>query len=419
MLSAVVLAGAWTAAAQAGLERLTFDQAVARALERNPTVAQAAQAILRAQALLDQSKSVFHPALYGNVGTVILDAERGFDGNVTQPRTQSAFSATLSYRFLAAAGWAAKNQAGDQVGIARISAQETRRQVALTAAQAYLAVVAAQRQRDIAVRNLETARALDEYARARLEAGKGSRLNHVRSTQERASAEGRLQATELLVRQAQEALGIAVFADVPVDANGDPEMRPAAPPSSDAWLMQRPDVRLLAAEAQAADRVVRDAWKDWFPTGVASFTPQYVTPPGFFEPARTWRAVLQLEVPIYDATLGPAKRISIADRESARIRLDALKLQARAELRLAQEAVLRSEQVVEKDRLAAESAAEALRITEAAYRAGAASNIEVVEAQQAARNSEILLALAEDRVRQARLDLLVALGEFPQSLGGD
>ncbi|HEY6553822.1 MAG TPA: hypothetical protein VI669_10735, partial [Vicinamibacteria bacterium] len=38
----------------APLERLTFDEAVRRAGERNPTVGQAAQAILRAQALRDQ-----------------------------------------------------------------------------------------------------------------------------------------------------------------------------------------------------------------------------------------------------------------------------------------------------------------------------------------------------------------------------
>ena len=64
-------------------------------------------------------------------------------------------------------------------------------------------------------------------------------------------------------------------------------------------------------------------------------------------------------------------------------------------------------------RVAAENAGEALRITEIAYRAGATTNIEVVQAQQDARNAEIAGAVAEDRLRQARLDLLVALGRFP------
>jgi outer membrane protein TolC len=179
-------------------------------------------------------------------------------------------------------------------------------------------------------------------------------------------------------------------------------------------LGARPDVRLFEAQAQAAERVARDAWTSWMPTAPASFTPQYVTPAGFFEPAKTWRAVLQVQVPLYDGTLGAGRRVKLADRETARVRLDAVTVQARAEVRLAQEAVVRTRQIVDTSRRAAESAAEALRITEVAYRAGAASNIEVVQAQQTARNTEIVFALAEDRLRLARLDLLVALGQFPR-----
>ena len=414
----VTLARVMPAAAQtdaAPLERVTFEEAVRRALERNPTVGQASQAVLRAQALLDQARSVFRPSVNGAVGTTVLDAARGFDGNITQPRTQASFSGTASYPVLAASRWAAAKQAADQVGIARISAEETHRQIAFLAAESYLAVVATEHQRDIAVRNRDTARALEEYARARLEAGQGSRLNHVRASQERATNDGLIQLVELSVRQSQEALGIAIFADGPVDAAGEPEIELApAPSDADAWLARRPDVRLLTAQVQAADRVVRDTWKSWLPTATAAFSPQYVTPAGFFEPANTWRAFVQLQIPIYDGTLGAARRLRIADRETARLRLDAVKVQARSEVRFAQEAVTRNEQIVVSSREAAESAREALRITEIAYKAGATTNIEVVQAQQTARNAEVVEALAEDRLRQARLDLLVALGQFPR-----
>jgi outer membrane protein TolC len=412
----VALAFAVPAAAQSepALERVTFQDAVRRATDRNPTVGEAAQAILRAQALLDRAKSVFYPSAYGDVSTTILDAARGFNGNITQPRTQYSFAGTVSYAFLSAERWAAKTQAGDQVGIAKISAEEVRRQVAFTAAQAYLAVIAAEHQRDIALRNRDTAQALADYARTRLEAGQGSRLNHVRSSQELATSVGLIHAAELAVRQAQEALGVATFSDAPVDASGDPDIEPATPPSSDdTWLIRRPDVRLFTAQVQAADRVVRDNWKSWLPVGTASFTPQYVTPPGFFAPAKTWVAFFQLQVPIYDGTFGATKRVRIADRETAKLRLDAVRLEARSEVRLAQESVARNEQIVTANRQAAESAVEALRISEIAYKAGATTNIEVVQAQQTARNAEIVASLAEDRLRQARLDLLVALGQFP------
>lgn len=396
------------------VESVTFDEAVKRALERNPTVGQAEQAILRSQALLSQSRSVFRPTVTGDYATTMLDAERGFAGNVTQPRTQSRFGATGSFPVLAASRWAAAGQARDQVGIARLSAAEVRRQVALLAAESYLAVVSAERQRDIALRNRETARALEEYARARLDAGQGSRLNHVRSSQELSAAEGLVQVAELAVRQAQEALGIAIFADGPVDASGDPAIpAPARTDDEAAWMTQRPDVRLFTAQVAAADRVVRDTWKSWLPSASLGFSPQYVTPKGFFEPASTWRAFVQLEVPIYDGTLGAARRLRMADREIAQLRLSSAQAQARSEVRFAEEAVERHEQIVATTRKSAEDARVALRITEVAYKAGATTNVEVVQAQQTARNAELFEALAEDRLRQARLDLLVALGQFP------
>ena len=97
-------------------------------------------------------------------------------------------------------------------------------------------MIAAERQLEIVVRNRDTAKALEDYARARLEAGQGSRLNHVRSLQQLGSAEGLVELAALLVRRAQEALGVAVFAPGPLDAKGEPTLPPAFVPADDAWL---------------------------------------------------------------------------------------------------------------------------------------------------------------------------------------
>ena len=82
------------------LEQVTFEEAVSRATSHNPSVAEAAQAILRAEALLSEARSVFLPLAYGNAGTAVLDAARGFGDNIVQPKTQTAFSATASYSVL-------------------------------------------------------------------------------------------------------------------------------------------------------------------------------------------------------------------------------------------------------------------------------------------------------------------------------
>jgi hypothetical protein len=54
-----------------------------------------------------------------------------------------------------------------------------------------------------------------------------------------------------------------------------------------------------------------------------------------------------------------------------------------------------------------------VRITDIAFRAGATTNIEVIDAQRRARDAETAAAVAEDALRRAKRELLVAVGRFP------
>lgn len=399
----------------APVEAITFDEAIQRALANNYDVAQAAQVILNAEAILQQTNTVFRPTVDGAVQTTVLDEGRGFDGQIVQPRTQTNFSLGASFPILAASRWAARTQAQDQVGIARINLEDVRRQIAIATAQSYLEVIAQHRQVEVRQRAVETARAFEEYARQRLEGGVGSRLNYLRAAQETSSAEVLLETAQLNVRLAQEALGVLVAAGGPLDTAGEPAFEVPKPPSSEDWMMDRTDIRLFSAELSAADRVVRDSWKDWVPEGTVSFQPQYITPAGLFQPSKTWATVVQFGIPLFDGGERRAvRRQREAARETARIQLDDLRLRARSELRAALASLESTERALVSARRAAEQANEVVRITDIAFRAGATTNIEVVDAQTRARNNEIAAAEAEDQVRRARLDLLVALGRFPQ-----
>jgi outer membrane protein TolC len=396
-------------------ERVTFEEAIRRALEKNPGIAEAAQAILRAENLLQQAQTVYRPSLNGSVTTTLLDAERGFDQFVTQPRMQSLLGASVSYPVLAASRWAARAQADDQVRVARLGVTETRRQVGLAAGQAYLTVIAQQRLVEVNVRARENAQAHVEYARTRFVAGAGSRLNELRASQELATVDVFLEGARLGLRRAQEALGVLLATDAPVDAAGEPAFEVAPIPSGNDWLTERADVQLGAAQIAAAERVLRDSWRDWVPTATAAFEPQLVTPSGLFQPSRTWRGFVALSVPIFDAGVRKAtKQLRAVAVDTARIQLTDVELRARAELRTAQAALQSSDVALSHARLAAQHAADVLRITDVAFRAGATTNIELIDAQRRARDADTAVAQAEDRVRQGRLDLLVALGRFPQ-----
>ena len=396
------------------IRAITFDEAIQRALERNPTVEQAATTIARAEAILQQARAVTLPNVSGGVTSLALDKPQGFEGRIVVPRNQFAFASAVSMPVLAPALWAATAQARDEIEIATLSGVEVRQQVAVATAQAYLAVIRAQRQVEVEERALENARAHLDYAQRRLEGGVGSRLNMLRAAQEAMIGEARLENAELALRQTREALGVLLVEDGPVDAAGDPAFAVPASVVQSAWQRRRPDLLTQNAVIRAAERIVQDSWKDVAPTAEASFDPQYITPSGLFQPARTWRFTVALTVPLFQ---GGLQRAVTREREVAvdasRIALTELEIQARSEVRLAQASVGSLERSLASTRSAADQADEVLGITTTAFEVGATTNIEVIDAQRSARDAGTAVARAQAAVQRARLDLLVATGHFP------
>jgi outer membrane protein TolC len=411
---ALLLAAAAGARGQTAtpMPRLEFNEAIDEALERNPGIAQASVAIARADALVQQARALTIPTVSAGLTNTTLDSQRGFAGGVTQPQNQFAFSASARY---SVGGWIDVGQARDQVDVANASAGEVRQRIGVTAAQTYLAVIASQRQVEVSTRAVEVAREHLDYATRRLEGGAGSRLNQLRAAQALTSDEVQLENARLALRRAQEALGVVLAADGPVDAGGEPTFDVAAAVDEAAWRLNRPDLQTQLAVRRAAERVVRDHWVDWAPLPTFSFDPQIITPSGLFQPSRTWRFSITMVQPLFD---GGERRARLAVRrqavQSATLTLSETEIRARSEIRIAQEALASLERALASARTAAEQAGEVLRITTAAFEVGATTNIEVIDAQRAARDAESAAATAEDAVRRGRLDLLVATGRFPK-----
>jgi outer membrane protein TolC len=121
-----------------------------------------------------------------------------------------------------------------------------------------------------------------------------------------------------------------------------------------------------------------------------------------------------LSVPFYDGGLryGQAKERA-ALRSEAEAGLQGTLRQARSDVRTAFEEVRRADAALRAAQQAARLAESGLQLAEIAYRAGALTNIEVIDAERTARDAETAVAVAEDGARQARLDLLAASGRFP------
>ncbi len=399
---------------------LTLEEAVKRAVARNPTAEIAAEEIQRAEALSKQVRATWLPTLTANGTYTRLDDDRRQNGDpngrVLLAKDQLAANLQLTVPLIAPRQWAAYARSRDNVEIARAARMDARREVALAAARSYLTVIAQRRVLTSAQRALETARAHEDFATTRFRGGVGNRLDSVRAAQERATADARVKAQLTSLARAQEALGVVIGEEGSVDVAEDPNL--GTPPSIESAIgeaqVRRADIVAQRNRVETAHKAVRDSWVDYLPVLSAVGQPFYQDPPTFTTPQTGWQAQLVLQIPLFD---GGARYGAHEEREAveaqARARLEGALRQARSEVRIAFEAMRRADEALVAARDAANLAREALELAEVAYKAGATSNIEVIDAERRAEEAETSAAVAEDASRQARLDLLAATGRFP------
>ena len=411
-------AGAQTAQTTQPVERVTFDQAIQRAIERNPSSAIAAAGILRAEGLLDEAQANARLQVNGNVSTTTVNRPVEFDGTTVVPRTTLTGTLDIRMPLYAPSRWARRAQAEDNLNIAGLDAADVRKETALATAQAYLAVIARRQVVELNLRARETANAHSDLARQLEQQGTGSRLNLLRAQREVSAVESTIEGAQLLLYRAQEALGVLIVADGPVDTIDEPAFdvpeTPAAGAAADV-LAGRTDVKLFTAEVSAAERVLKDTRKDAWPYLEGVFQPQSTYPGQFFTPNNSWRALLQLSVPIFDSGRRAGQRTEAqASLNISKATLDRALTGASAEVRAARAAIGSSERALVSARTAADQAREVMNITNISFRAGGATNIEVIDAERSSRDADTQVAVAEQVLRLAKLELLTALGQFPK-----
>ncbi|MBI4476301.1 MAG: TolC family protein [Acidobacteria bacterium] len=400
------------------MERVTFDEAVRRAVERHPSVAAAAAQIVRADAALRLTRSTTRPTIDASITSTTLNRGVKFEEFTVTPQTQISSTVNLAMPLFAPADWARRMQAQDTRAIAELSVAEARRQIALAAADAYLSILARRRVVEANERARDVARAHYDFAHQQQVAGAGSLLNELRAQESLSSDEVLVESARLALYRAQEALGVLMAADGPVDAAEEPVFeipadRPAEP--GGAFLPFRSDLKLFAAREEAAGRAVRDSSKDYWPSLSGIFQTQTITPSPFFLPGKSWRALVIGTVPIFDSGRRAADRQTReAAQQEARATAAGGLTQARSEVRAAREAIQSAERALGSARAAADQARRVLEIVNVSVRAGAATNIEVIDAERRARDADTAAAVAEDALRRARLELLTGLGQFPK-----
>jgi outer membrane protein TolC len=243
----------------------------------------------------------------------------------------------------------------------------------------------------------------------------GSSLDDVRAGQELAADESALEAAELALVRAQEQLGVLLAADGSVDAAEEPELaRAQITGAADDAEHRRVDLMALDAGRQLAHRVTKDGWTDYLPTLRLSFSPIYTYPGTVFTPSFSWQVQLNLAVAFYDGGVREGlRRERRALEEEAQLQQEDGLRQLRSDLRVGDVATRRTGAELTHALEAARLAHRAVEIANLAYRAGATTNLELIDAERHARDADTAAAIAEDNARRARIDLLFTGGLLP------
>jgi outer membrane protein TolC len=405
-------------------DTVTFDQAVQEAIKKNPQAAKAVEQINRAEALLRQARASSLPTINATGTYTRLDNDRGSfctlqpcPPNPTRPflpANSLQANVNITVPIISGANWVRWMHAGDQIDVAKATAVDVARQIALTAARSYLTVVAAHRVVNSFSHARDTAKAHLDFATARLGAGIGNRIDQVRASQQFSQAELQFQNASLNLVRAKEALGVILGREGPVDVGPEPTLGNVDANAALSGANARADVVAAAERWHAARNVQRDGWTDFLPTVNGSFVPFYQEPPSIAIPQTGWQALIVLSLPLYDGGLRyGVQRERASNTEQARLDHEAALRQAKADVRVALEAVRIADDALKAARDNQSLADQAVDLANTAYRAGATTNIEVVDAERVAREAATQVAVAEDASRQARLDLLAASGRFP------
>lgn len=306
-------------------------------------------------------------------------------------------------------------QAKAQANASSHSYERTKADIALQVAQQYLEVLRARALVKLQERVLERAKRLLEAAEAGYKAGTAAKLDVLRAQVQVRNAE-----VDLLAAQNQERVAMLTLRNLmgvsenfvfeiaePTEERYEP---PSLTESLAQALRQRPEVREAEWQQKSAETAKQLALINSLP--IVNISGSYNRYPSTTRITdKEWALNLIVSYPIFDggrvrAELEQAKLQVEQSELNLKRTIDNIKLQVQQAYTNWQNAIERLSAAQE----AVKEASETARLTEEAYKVGAASLLDVI-------NSQVALAQAENQEIQARYDLYRAIYALRHALG--
>ena len=273
------------------------------------------------------------------------------------------------------------------------SLEATRREIAFQLTQIFYNTAGLERMIQASERALALSDERITFARQRRQFGAEGEVTVLRAETERGRAELDLTRAQLARRQLLVALGTLMGDDAPEAIVPPP---PIEAPSGDtatwerAGMRERPDLKARRLAVAAADTSVSEAEWRWMPLVNVQGVGRYTDTPGFIGKNWLWSATANLVVPVFDRGLRYAEA-SERRQQRTRLRLELDKAeqdlragiqQASLEIETERKALAIAQNQAEKSKRTAEIVAKAMA-------AGAATSLEVAEADTNLRIADV------------------------------
>jgi outer membrane protein TolC len=433
--SLVTLVSFVTLTGVASAQQLTRAEAVAQALTSNPTVKLSLEQVALLEGRITEAKADALPDITWNTfanrsrdpGLLnspnfdefppeFRDALRPIPGNAFSTSAdvrQTIFSFKLGKSLEAAR---AARIAGDQ------DTQRARQVTALDAIRAYNQLLFAIEQQRVIRANMESKQSHVDYARNRRTAGVATELEVLRAEVDLENARAEVLRAENEVSGARARLNTVMvrpvatpvvptdsLAVVPYAAEFDAAVQEA--------LIARPELQLLRTQERVESLLVDVAAADAKPSVEFNGSYGYAVrrPTNLFavDFAR-WSAGVQVKVPLFDGrrTAGRVMQAT-ARRNTVTEQIAELENQVRLEVQSALDALVLADRTIQAAELNVAQARRASEMTDANYKLGAATQLEVVDAQQSLRQAENIRNLALYTHANARATLRFVVGRDP------
>lgn len=420
----------------AAAEPISLATALEQARTQNEQVQQAAARVDQARIAVDAAWAAVYPTVGLQATWRINDREIFVGERRIQRRMSVTGLAALDMQLVDFARLGAIDPVEIRAEAAAAQADWQVRLIEFAVADAWYASVAGVSLRKAAERSLNSAEENLEVVRVRRKVGKALAVDEARAELRVVTAREDLTRAINVAASTRDLLGLLIAAERPVEVEvppasavapplatnredaperPDPSAAEDAPPPAEraSPRLDRADLRALTLLGTAAETVVENAWFDFLPTLSLRTTWQVSSDPGFAGQYTAGAMFLTAAWQLFDPNRAPRHATQQVIAEQARLEADYREREARFAVRQAQRDLATVEATLITARQRLTLATETRRQVQARYRAGRATALELVEAEDTLRQAEldaIARALSRDR---AHLALQQALGRDP------